>query len=386
MTLKQNITINFPSPSTGPWPSLRYFTFVHKTFFIPEFPSFSAPLSFSNASLTKYPSPCVVLHALKTIWITNHHRCFAGRSCFRELCLLIESTPQHALHTYGSVYIKRKTVLGSEPLEAAGLMWDSGKSCIFSHQKWWSYIFVKTKFPSDRVPRLACVLHYNPPLISVFPVLPCSGLCSSMTPLWWQTWEISLHLPFPSPLHHTVCRSGWRKEKEDAYLQSCFQWKDPSTSCFIWCGERPWTKSLLSCCPPPKQDWNPQAGWREESWISVTSAVVTLASCPHMSCWTLCFFSFSLLHLSLDWTWHPSLGTSMISWLNWGGWNGATDYFWWPLVRFRKLESSTGESACHVLQSCSRLWSTQDRLLVFITSWSVWPCTYTHLIRQTKFI
>lgn len=58
---RKNITINLHTQNSESSPSLRYFTFVDKTLFIPVLPPpFSLHLSpFSSPSLTNYPSPCV---------------------------------------------------------------------------------------------------------------------------------------------------------------------------------------------------------------------------------------------------------------------------------------------------------------------------------------
>lgn len=144
----------------------------------------------------------------------------------------------------------------------------------------------------------------QPPLIPVLPCfhLHCSppGMCSSMTIVMTNLTNISvfafsitfffpLYIPPPYPLSLyrspllIVYTNEWRK---GSYLLSCSvsEWKELSLLCFMWCGEQLWT--YLCYLDSPLQERNSRAGWRVESGLAVTSAAVTLASCPHVSSWT----------------------------------------------------------------------------------------------------
>lgn len=60
-------------------------------------------------------------------------------------------------------------------------------------------------------------------------------------------------------------------------------------------------KTYLSHLDSPEQDWNPQDAWRKESRL--TSAEVTLSSCPHVSSW-MCIFSPAINALTASATSH----------------------------------------------------------------------------------
>lgn len=190
-------------------------------------------------------------------------------------------------------------------------MWDGGKSCIFSHslQKWWNDVLVKTNLPSDHVPWLAYVLHYSPCIAHHL-------VCANPWSLWWQTWEMYLHLCFPLHLHSL--------QKGDAYLQSFSLNEKTCPHCVLYSVERsPWL--IAAIWIPPQQAWNPQCWLRREVWASShisCNYTIQLSTRFLLNLW---FFTFSLARLSPDWKWHSSRGISMISLLRWDGWNGVTD-------------------------------------------------------------
>lgn len=148
----QNITINLHTQNSGSSPSLRYFTFVDKTLFIPVLPPpFTAPLSFPFPSLTNYPSPCVrhCMHIENLDCESSQMFCW-----MLMLQRFVAEYKVHSLTRSSHIWkclhqAKRKLLRGREPLEATGSnvgWWGEEKLHFFTlTQKWWNDD--KSKFP-----------------------------------------------------------------------------------------------------------------------------------------------------------------------------------------------------------------------------------------------
>lgn len=136
--------------------------------------------------------------------------------------------------------------------------------------------------PHPLISSLCFHLHAEPP-----------GMCSSMTAVTTNMRKISMLSPFKPPLKNppshllrlchqtsqTLCRNRWWKRKP--YLLSC-----PVSALIVlhvmWGATMDLSPLSGSPAPPSTGRRNPQAGAGEESRLTVTSAAVTLASCPHV--------------------------------------------------------------------------------------------------------
>lgn len=293
-------------------------------------------------------------------WIMNHNRCFVGRPHFRELWLCLWGPLLNMLCTHMEVFpSSRKNALGSEPLEATGSNVGQWKKQHF--------FTLTTKMMGwctrrDKVPPLTTFLNLHMFFITTrlnF-CLPCfhshclpPGMCLSMTSMKTNLRNVSVSsfsitsshassssFASPTVTLGTVCRSDWWKEHTNLHLgpARCLWKKNWPHRVLCGVGRGP---GLI--WDSPQQIWVPQACWREDSGLLVTSAVVTLANCPHVSCWT----------------WVSPCSACLISALTDHGilyWESPWSHYWiegarvvllisrmaqWPLVCFL-LKSSTG--------------------------------------------
>lgn len=116
-------------------------------------------------------------------WIMDHNRCFVGRPHFGELWLCLWGPLLNMRYTHMEVFpsSRRKTLWGLRHLRPQ--MWDSGKSCIFSHsqQKWWDDV---------ESPPLTTFLNLH----VFFITTPLNVLVSSLFSLaLLATWYVLIH-------------------------------------------------------------------------------------------------------------------------------------------------------------------------------------------------
>lgn len=276
--------------------------------------------AFSIPSLSNYPSPrvqnCNAQRRLG-LWIITDVLFFA-------FCGRLWGPLLHILHTHMEVFTpsgKKKKLSEPEPLEATG----SNVGC-------WRDPHFFTLTPKrmercarkDSIPPPAYVLYYPPPF----------NFCPLFSLALLATWYALIHdhcddkhirpyyIPISSlsiiqPSHRGAlisCPALSPNEKSCPRCVLCGVGSDPGLISAIWIS-------------PLQQERDPRADWREESRLTVTSAAVTLASCPHVFSWASVSLrpQSTFSHNSLDWTWHSSPRISMISLVNWGAWNDASD-------------------------------------------------------------
>lgn len=156
---------------------------------------FAAPLSFSISSLTNYPSPCVrnCMHN-KELWIITDVL-LDGHTL--ENCGCVLSPLLNMIYTWKCLHPVKNCfgVWATRGHRIESGMVGKKQLLSFFHTKN-DGMMVKTKFPSDRIPRLACALHYKPPLNFFLPLFPLSLL---------TTWYALIHDHYDDKPEKFIC-------------------------------------------------------------------------------------------------------------------------------------------------------------------------------------